>query len=289
MTSWVIAAAAGLAVWLALPARPASRGGAWSGGSPATWAAPAPTADGVRDPLEPAAGRGGPGRRAALRPAGAAVLASAAAVLWLDGSTLALGIIAVVAGASGWQLVLRGRQHRAARERSDRVVEVCEVLAGELRAGRPPLTALRQCVEAWPEMAPVATTAELGGDVPRSLRRLAELPGASGLVEVAGAWRVSQSAGGTMALALARVADGARRRRATEQLVAAELASARATARLVAALPVGVLALGSGFGGDPWHFLLATPLGLTCLGAGLALALLGLAWIERIAARAGAT
>lgn len=284
LTTWVATAAAGLAVWLLLPAPPPAGRRTRAVASSRDSAAQRPGEVGLPGP----AAAGGSGR-GALRPLAAALLATAGAVLWLDGTTLALVVIAAVAGAGGWQLALSARRHRAAGERADRVVEVCEVLAGELRAGRPPQTALRHGVEAWPELAPAAATADLGGDVPRSLRRLAGLPGASGLVEVAAAWQVSQRAGGAMGPALARVAEGARRRRATEQLVAAELASARATARLVAALPVAVLALGSGFGGDPWHFLLATPLGLACLGVGLGLALAGLAWIERIASRAAAT
>jgi len=166
------------------------------------------------------------------------------------------------------------------------VVEVCEALAGELRAGQPPLTALRHCVEVWPALETVATAGELGADVPRSLRRLARLPGASGLTEVAGAWQVSQGSGGTMAPALSRVADASRRRRATRHLVASELGSAQATARLVAVLPVAVLAMGSGLGGDPWAFLLTTPPGIACLASGLLLAYAGLAWIERIAVAA---
>jgi tight adherence protein B len=204
----------------------------------------------------------------------------------LDGTALALGLMTAGAVVGGWRMVARGRARQRAQHRSDAVVEVCEALAAELRAGQPPLRALRHCVDVWPELEPVATAAELGSDVPAALRRLAATPGCSALSDVAGAWQVTQSSGGTMGLALGRAADSARARRATQRLVISELASAQATARLVALLPVLVLAMGSGLGADPWGFLLATPAGLTCLGGGLLLAYAGLAWIERIAAGA---
>jgi tight adherence protein B len=65
--------------------------------------------------------------------------------------------------------------------------------------------------------------------------------------------------------------------------VRAELASAHATARLVAVLPLATLGLSTGTGGDPWGFLLGHPAGLACLATGTGLVLGGLAWIDRIA------
>jgi tight adherence protein B len=65
-------------------------------------------------------------------------------------------------------------------------------------------------------------------------------------------------------------------------VVTTELAAAQTTARLLAVLPLGVLLLGGGLGGDPLGFLLTTTPGLVCLCSGLALEYAGLLWLARI-------
>jgi tight adherence protein B len=167
------------------------------------------------------------------------------------------------------------------------VLECCDLLASELAAGQAPGSALARAAETWPVLAPVWQSHAYGGDVPSALRRAGTEPGAEGLELVAAAWHVSHRTGQGLADALARVAQALREARATDRVVRGELASARATARLVAALPVVALMIGSGSGGDPVGFLLGTPMGIACLAGGLGLGLAGLAWIERIAADTG--
>jgi len=121
--------------------------------------------------------------------------------------------------------------------------------------------------------------------VPGTLRSLAARPGAGQLRTVAAAWQVAHRSGAGLAGALAMAADRLRDDRATARVVATEMAAAHATARLLAALPVGVLLLGDGLGGDPVGFLLGTTPGLVCLCSGLALEYAGLRWLARITDR----
>jgi len=180
-----------------------------------------------------------------------------------------------------------GRRRVAADQAA--VLEACDLLAAELAAGRPPGAALAAAAERWPPLVAAVEALRLGADVPGALRSLAaEHRGAADLRWVAGAWQVAQRSGHGLAAALERTADSLRARRRTRRLVDSELASARATARLVASLPLAVLVMGSGAGSDPWSFLLRTPLGWACLVSGLALVALGLWWIERLADRASA-
>jgi tight adherence protein B len=214
------------------------------------------------------------------------LVGAAAALLALsDGTRLALGLVSLGAVGGAVLLVRRARAAKAAAVRQAVVVDVCEALVGELRAGQPLVASLEHCRELWPELEPVVAAARLGADVPAALRRTAAARGAEGLAEVASAWQVSERSGAGLATALGQVALTARARQGTRRLVQGELASAQATARLVAVLPIASLAMSAGVGGDPWHFLLATPAGVACLGLGALFALAGLLWIDRIAAR----
>jgi tight adherence protein B len=185
--------------------------------------------------------------------------------------------------AGGRRLHHARRRQREAAATAGLVLEACELLAAEVGSGQPPDAALDHAARVWLPLGHAAEAACLGGDVPAALRSLAARPGAGQLRLVAAAWEVVHRSGGGLADALARVSVALRADRATLQVVEGELASARATARLVAALPAFALLLSAGAGGGAWSFLTGTPPGWACLLGGLALGLAGLAWIERIA------
>jgi tight adherence protein B len=187
-------------------------------------------------------------------------------------------VVLALATASGIGRMLRRRRAVVeAQRRGDRVLGVCEAIASDLTAGQPPSAAL--------ERAPVAAAGRMGADVPSALRELATRPGAGQLRRVAATWQVAHDTGAGLASAMRSAGDAIRAERRTARLVATELAAAHATARMLAVLPVGVLLLGTGIGGDPVGFLLRSTPGLVVLTAGLALTFCGLAWLDRIAER----
>ncbi len=214
---------------------------------------------------------------------GVALLIGVPALVMLGGPAAAVAGSAVAA-----LVVLLTRRRRARRQREQwraRLGEATEQLAAELTAGLPAGTALAHVADAWPAFAPVARAQQLGGDVPSAVRALGG-PNQPEAELVAAAWSVGIEVGGSLQPALAAAATrlSAARRRA--RVIDAELASARATGRLMATLPVLALMLGSALGARPWSFLFDTSAGRGCLAVGLALGLTGLWWIEVLADRA---
>jgi tight adherence protein B len=213
------------------------------------------------------------------------VLAVAGVGWWAADRPQLLVLLAIGGAAVGAavRLVVARRADREAARARGRVVELCDALHGELAAGQTPVAALQRATTEWPDLEPVTRVAVAGGDVPAALRDAARLPGAGDLRILAAAWQVAHRTGHGLGEAVARVAAELRAGEQTRRVVRGELASARATARLVAALPLAALALGGGAGGEPWAFLLGHPVGLACLAGGLACGIAGLAWIEALA------
>jgi tight adherence protein B len=181
-----------------------------------------------------------------------------------------------------------GRVKGARRDVEDRralVRESCEVIAAELRAGRSPLAALEAAAGVLPALMPAVAVSRMGGDVPGALRSI-RLPGAEGLARLAAAWAVAAGSGAGLADVLDQVSAGLRDDEALRDEVAAQLSGPRASARMLAALPLLGIALGIGAGADPIGFLAGSPYGLVCLVLGVVLAVTGVSWVDRLARNA---
>lgn len=182
------------------------------------------------------------------------------------------------------------RRGQAERERA-RAVEACGVLAGELRAGRSTAAALAAAadVASGPTAAALRAASSLGGDVPAALAAAAPTSGVPDLLRgLAACWSVCGSTGSGLAAAVERLGEAERAAAEQRRAVEVELAGPRATARLLALLPLAGLLLAAGLGADPLGFLLGTPAGRACLLLGLGLEVLGLRWTARLADRAAA-
>ncbi|WP_405448850.1 type II secretion system F family protein [Streptomyces achromogenes] len=199
-------------------------------------------------------------------------------------------VIPVVAGAAGVPVLRRVRRARQARDARERragaVIALCGVLAGEVRAGRQPGAALSRAARdsdgLGDAQAAVVAAARFGGDVSGALAAAARQPGAEGLLALAACWRVAVDQGAGLAAGLDRLDGALRAERDGRADLRAQLAGARATTVLLAALPVLGLLLGTAMGADPARVLLHTGAGLGCLTAGAVFEAAGMWWATRI-------
>lgn len=219
-----------------------------------------------------------------------ALLAGGVGLLWLGPVPAVL--LAVGGMLSTRSLAARRMAAGRAQERV-RAAEACATLAGELRAGRTAAEALLAAAEvasggSRAALLAASAASSAGADVPAVLRQPTEPPSAvpEVLRGLAACWAVCATAGSGLAAAVDRLEEGLRAAQGQRRAVEAELAGPRATAAMLALLPLAGLALAAGLGADPLQVLLHTPTGLLCLVAGVSLDLLGLHWTGRMVARA---
>jgi hypothetical protein len=168
------------------------------------------------------------------------------------------GIAAAAYGGLVIQRLLRRRSAVLASRAARRLLDELCALAADLRAGLPPS---------------VATLP------PGAAGRTAELARA--------AVRLAERTGAPLADLVERIEADARAMDRGLASAEAQAAGARATAWLLAALPLGGIALGYGIGVDPVRILLHTPIGVVCGVGAIALQLTGLAWADRLSAESG--
>lgn len=266
-------ACTGLAVWLAVGVPPARR---LSDRLP------------PGEPPESGLVADAPARHRLAWPLGlAGSVASVVSAAVLAETAVAVGLAAgAVAGGTAARLIQLAGQRRAADRARAEVAHACRVVAGQLRVGRVPAEALRMAADDCAVLTPAVAAMALGADPAELWQQQAQRRGYGGLRELARAWTLSTRSGAPLAPALERVSGALADDLAVQRLVAAEASAARATGKLMAALPLVGLALGYLIGGRPLAFLLAGPVGWGCLLGGVILAAVGVSWIERLARRA---
>jgi tight adherence protein B len=168
---------------------------------------------------------------------------------------------------------------RARRRR--RAIAAAAALAAELKAGQPIRAAVGSTLG---DLAPHAcAAARWGGDVAAALHRDADQLHLPLWRSVAALWRVAESSGAGLAVALDRLVVTARAAEEVRVQLEAHLAAPRATARLLAMLPLIGILLGLSLGGDPLGWLLTDSTGRLFALGGIVLTVLGLLWVHRIA------
>jgi tight adherence protein B len=195
---------------------------------------------------------------------------------------------AVVIMTTVVRLVAQDRRRRSARRARANVAYACTVLASYLRVGQVPAAALAIAAADCDVLRQGHQAQTLGGDVVHIWRQQAERAGHGGLLELARAWQISVETGAPMSSTLDRVATSLAADQELTRVVNSELAAARATSKVMAALPPCGIGIGYLLGGDPARWLLAGPAGWACLLTGTILACAGVLWIEALARRATA-
>ena len=214
---------------------------------------------------------------------------AALAMLWADA---AAGVVGFVAGAAVPEISIRRRIAGRSARVAAQLPEVLAALSAPIRAG----ASLPQAFAAAAEESELPlrdalerTTRDLDNGVSQdeAIGRFATRCAVREAVLVARAMRVARQAGGELARVLDEVAETLRDRERLARELRAATAQARASAVVVAALPIVFLVLMSAGAGDQAHLLFGEPVGWLLLGIGGALEGAGILWIRRLTGNVG--
>lgn len=215
-------------------------------------------------------------------------VAGAALVLVLATAAPSMAVAAALACLATGTRMRRGRRARARRAEGHALAAALEVLIGELRVGAHPVAAFHAAAaestgSVRQAFAAVAGRAQLGADAAGGIRAAGAVsPVAAYWNRMAVFWELASRHGLAIAVLMgAAHRDILDRQRFTARMHAA-LAGARATAAILAGLPLLGLALGELIGAHPVRFLLGGGVGGAFLVVGVALICAGLAWADRI-------
>jgi tight adherence protein B len=212
-----------------------------------------------------------------------------ASIVLLPLTTVFAGVI--FAGTMSLRYRRRRRSGRGVRE-SQELETAIDILVGELRVGAHPASAFAVAAEETGGLVAgacraVAARARLGADVTAGLRGVAKtsvLPAHWDRLAVC--WQLAADHGLAMSTLMhAGQRDIAERQRFSGQ-VRSGMAGARATAAILASLPVLSVLMGELIGARPVAFLLGGRLGGVLLVVGLTLICGGLLWSDHITDRA---
>lgn len=227
--------------------------------------------------------------RSAQVTVGAGAMAAVAAV----GNVTVAVALTIIAIMGGW-LWRRAAAARASETVEADLVAAMSSVVAELSVGSPPSVAYanagREIADSRPEsdvaraLTTVATTIELGGtitgaQVPQSVSRC------GGWTAMATAWDIGHSCGVPMRDLLESARADLVARRSFAARTHAGLAGPRATAAVLALLPILGIGLGQALGADPIRILAGGGMGGILLVVGTALGATGLWWSLRIADR----
>lgn len=211
-----------------------------------------------------------------------------AAVVLLSPATLATGALIVVVTLIRRR---RRRQHQLRHDEGRILAAALETLAGELSVGAHPVHALNAAsIEATGTVGialrTVAARARLGADVGAGFMAMAQLSTVPIYWErLAICWQLAIDHGLALSTLIGTAyRDIVQRQRFTDQ-VEAGLAGARATAGILALLPILGIALGELMGAKPIAFLIGGGTGSGFLFVGVLLLSAGLIWADRITDR----